>query len=520
MPKRIHRLMAVSAAWLLLLAGCQAAPPVSSNAPLKVVTTTGILRDLVEQVGGDRVEVSSLVPDGADPHSYEPSLRSVRSVVYADAAFSNYLMLEQHSIIRLLDSNLRPGVPNVSLAEAAVKYAAEVIPLVEHVSLDTIWLGMRVRGTGAENGATRTSQVRIKATDARGPGDVYAYLTETFGKPRIYINSSDGFDAGDGYAEDTAELPADAHTHMSWVFTKPGIYELDLASELIVKPGKRPIPTGKGTAVFAVGVDPHTVPGRENATVLDAGHADLTADIDSGTMYVFADETGGGELTQRQVSLDDAVISVPAKALTEIPGGPHFRFLGEAGEQVYQLPQAVLGAHVHGEIDPHLWHDVRNVKAYVQVIRDTLTQADPAGRATYAENTRHYLAELDDLDGYMTQTVADLPPQRRHLITTHDAFGYLAKAYGLKIAGFVSPNPAVEPSIAQRRRLAETIETLHVPAVFLEEGLIAESSVLVQAAEEAGVRVCPIMSDIFTKNVHTYVDLMKFNAESLKECLS
>ncbi|SEA74901.1 anchored repeat ABC transporter, substrate-binding protein [Bowdeniella nasicola] len=517
------RLIPLLLATCLGLTGCSALPaagPDRAGTPLKVVTTTGISRDVVENVGGERVKATSLVPDGADPHSFEPTLRSVRDVVYADVALSNYLMLEQHSIIKTLDANLRPGVPNISLAEAATKYAAEVIPLVEHVSLDTIWLGIRVRGTGSDKGATRTSDVRLQVTDVRGPGHMYAYLTETFGKPRIYADSSDGFDAGDGYARGTATLPIDAHTHMSWVFTKPGIYQVDVAAQLAVTDDSRPYPIPGGTLTFAVGVDPHSVPGHENSTVLDAGHADITADIDTSEMYVFADPSGGGEHTQVRHDFASTVISVPAKALTEVPAGAQFSFLGRPGEQVYQLPQAVLGAHVHGEIDPHLWHDVRNVRAYVQVIRDTLTDADPAGREVYFARARAYLASLDELDDHMKRTIDSIPRTKRHLITTHDAFGYLAKAYGLKIAGFVTPNPAVEPSIAQRRKLAETIATLQVPAVFLEKNLIARSSTLSALASDAGVRVCPILSDALTGEAPTYIDLMRYNAAQLKECLS
>ncbi|TDC25137.1 ABC transporter substrate-binding protein, partial [Micromonospora sp. 15K316] len=154
-----------------LVAGCRSEVALSGrDGRVQVVTTTGILRDLVGNVGGDRVRVSSLVPDGADPHSYEPSLRDVRNVVYADVAFSNYLLLEEQAVIKALDANLREGVPSVSLAEGAVKYAAEIIPLVEDVSLDTIWLGMRVRGTGAAHGANRASDVLLSAVTMGGPG--------------------------------------------------------------------------------------------------------------------------------------------------------------------------------------------------------------------------------------------------------------------------------------------------------------------------------------------------------------
>ena len=73
----------------------------------------------------------------------------------------------------------------------------------------------------------------------------------------------------------------------------------------------------------------------------------------------------------------------------------------------------------------------------------------------------------------------------------------------LEIAGFVTPNPAVEPSLADRRKLTETIRNLQVPAVFLEPNLAARSSTLTEVGEEQGVRVCPIYGDTFDGNVTT-----------------
>lgn len=86
MKKRLLRLVAA----LSLLAGCGHAP--ASRDKLSVVTTTPILADLTRQVAGDRATVTSMVPSGADPHTYEPSLRDVRTVVYSRVALSNYLM--------------------------------------------------------------------------------------------------------------------------------------------------------------------------------------------------------------------------------------------------------------------------------------------------------------------------------------------------------------------------------------------------------------------------------------------
>jgi len=503
------------------LSGCGYASGLSANDDrLQVVTTTGILRDLVANVGGDRVNVVSLVPDRADPHTFEPTLRDVRDVVYADVAFSNYLLLEEHNVIKTLDANLPKNVPDISLAEESVKYAAEIIPLVEDVNLDTVWLGLRARGDGARYGATRASDVLLAMTDASGPGDVYGYLTGTFGDTDVYFDSSDGFDAATGHRDDTATLPTDAHTHMSWVFTQPGVYHVTFQAALRVDETARPIPLGTPTTfTFTVGVKP-TDARVPDATVLDRGHADITVDLDTDTLYALYDPQGGGEDTQTEVPADRAVIDVPAKALDEIPGDEQYRFLGRPGTPIYQLPQAVLGNHVHGEIDPHLWQDVRNVMAYVKLIRDTLIQHDPAGAATYRANTDRYLERLEDLDAYVRRTIASIPADRRYLVTTHDAFAYLAHAYGMRIAGFVTPNPATEPSLADRRKLTETVRNLQVPAVFLEPNLAARASTLTEIAHEQHIEVCPIYGDAFSAHVTTYVQMMRFNADSLKRCLA
>ncbi|UFU05373.1 anchored repeat ABC transporter, substrate-binding protein [Ruania halotolerans] len=513
--RRPALIVAAFAAFGTGLAGCAAPAAQSEDEGLSIVTTTGIVADLAENVVGDRMEVTQLVPEGADPHSYEPTLRDVRSVAYADAAFSNYMMLEDQSIIRTVDANLPDGVPNVSLAESAVRYAAEIIPLVENVSLDTIWLGMRVRGTGAELGADRSSQVNLYAVDVSGPGDMFAYLTQTFGEPAFSLDSTDGFDAGD-----LTRLPPDAHTHMSWAFTEPGIYELTVRAEVAVDSATTAGVGEETTFTFAVGVDPHSVPGHEDSTVLSRGHADVTVDIDSDQIYLFADPHGGGDHTQQEYAAEDVVIDVPTRALHEIPPDPVYRFLGRAGEQIYQLPQAVLGAHVHGEIDPHLWQNVGNAQAYVEIIRDTAIEIDPDGVEEYRANARDYLRELEELDTYVEETIADIPAPRRHLVTTHDAFGYLGSAYDIEIAGFVTPNPSTEPSIQERRRLVQTIQNLQIPAVFLEPNLISRSSTLTQTADELGVRVCPIYGDAFDEEVTTYVEMMRANADSLHECLT
>jgi ABC-type Zn uptake system ZnuABC Zn-binding protein ZnuA len=154
------------------------------------------------------------------------------------------------------------------------------------------------------------------------------------------------------------------------------------------------------------------------------------------------------------------------------------------------------------------------------LIRDTLIGVDPAGTPSYRANTDEYLRELSALDTYLTESIAAIPASNRYLVTTHDAFGYLAQAYGIPVAGFVTPSPAVEPSLADRRKLTETLRSLKIKAVFLEPSLRARSSTLVEVAGEQKVAVCDIYGDTFDDTVHTYVAMMRFNADSLKRCLT
>lgn len=564
---------------LTLVAGCAGVGvDPAHDGQLRVVTTTGILADLVRNVAGDRATVSQLVPDGADPHSYEPSLRAIRDVAYADLAFSNYLLLEQHSIIRALDANLPASAQSVSIAEEAAKQGATILPLVEDRALDTLWLGMRVSGDGKRYGANRASEVDLQVVSVQGPGQASSYLTTTFGTPELGFSSHDGFDAASDYKHDTVSLPADAHQHMSWAFTKPGVYRVQFKARLRPVKGKNVV-FKTATFTFAVGVDAAAVAKREGRVVLGPGHGDVSVDLEAGRITLVADKQASGQAwpsaaktasastpspaasananpgassasapspggsaspapsdgasapsqsdvvvagaahVPGHVALDPqrVVVDVPTRTLAQVPQG--YGFVGRAGTQAYILPQAVLGKHVHGEIDPHLWHDVHNAAAYVKVICAKLKQVDPAGASVYEANTARYLNQLAQLDTQVKSTLDTISEANRQLVTTNDAYAYLANAYGLKVAGFVAPNPASEPSLADRRKLAATIKDLHIKAVFLEPNLARTRSTLKVVASEAGVKVCPLYGDTLDNQAPTYQAMMRFNANSLARCL-
>ncbi len=167
--------------------------------------------------------------------------------------------------------------------------------------------------------------------------------------------------------------------------------------------------------------------------------------------------------------------------------------------------------------NPHLWLDVQNGMTYVERIRDALASVDPAGADIYRANADAYLAELRTLDQEVTAAVESIPPERRKLVTFHDAYPYLAQGYGLEIVGVVVESPGKEPSAQEVADLAKAISDQDVPAVFTEPQFSAR--ILNLAADDAGVEVCSLYSDAFTDEVGSYVDLMRLNARELARCL-
>lgn len=180
--------------------------------------------------------------------------------------------------------------------------------------------------------------------------------------------------------------------------------------------------------------------------------------------------------------------------------------------------------HEEGEQDPHVWHDVQNVIAEVAVIRDALAAADPANAETYAANADAYVAQLTELDAFAAAEAEKLPPERRKLITSHDALGYLAAAYGFEIVGTALGSLSTEtadPSGGEIAELVEQIKAAGVPAIFAEN--IEGTDLMQQIADDAGVALAP---PLFTDALGqpgsqgaTYIEMVRYNMTTIVTAL-
>ena len=177
--------------------------------------------------------------------------------------------------------------------------------------------------------------------------------------------------------------------------------------------------------------------------------------------------------------------------------------------------------HGHGGADPHAWQDVGNAKLYVAAIRDALVAADPAGKAVYEANADAYLTELTALDADLRAAVQRIPADRRKAITSHDAFAYFEKAYGLD---FVSPqgvSTEAEASAKDVARIIRQMKAQKIPAVFLEN--ITNPRLIEQIARETGAKIGGrLYSDALSAPdgpAGSYIAMMKHNISQIEKAL-
>jgi ABC-type Zn uptake system ZnuABC Zn-binding protein ZnuA len=185
---------------------------------------------------------------------------------------------------------------------------------------------------------------------------------------------------------------------------------------------------------------------------------------------------------------------------------------------VVRLGENLPGTEYIGEgsgTNPHLWLDVSNGVRYAERIRDALVTADPARADAFRVGGDAYVARLQELDGWVREQVATIPPENRKLVSFHEAFPYFAQAYGLEVVGSVVGVPGQDPSAGEIAALVDAIRASGARAVFTEAGF---NPALAQSiATEAGVRV---ESGLYNDSlgdppVDTYEGLIRHDVERI-----
>jgi zinc/manganese transport system substrate-binding protein len=180
------------------------------------------------------------------------------------------------------------------------------------------------------------------------------------------------------------------------------------------------------------------------------------------------------------------------------------------------------GDDEHEVTDPHAWQNLANGKLYVANIRDGLIAADPEGRGVYEANAARYLEAIAKEEEAVKQAIGSLPPERRKIITSHDAFGYFGKAYGLEIIAPEGVSTESEASAQDVAKIIRQIREEKIPAVFLEN--VTDHRLLDQIARETGAKIGgTLYSDALSGPdgpAATYLDMFRHNVGTLTAALS
>jgi zinc/manganese transport system substrate-binding protein len=175
-----------------------------------------------------------------------------------------------------------------------------------------------------------------------------------------------------------------------------------------------------------------------------------------------------------------------------------------------------------GAADPHAWQSVANARIYVANIRDAFVAADPADAEVFRANADRYLMKLDALEREVRSAVEQIPPARRMVISTHRAFGYFTRAYGIRFIAPFGVSTDSEPSARDIADIITRIKTEKIPAIFLEN--ISDDRLINRVAAETGARIGgKLYSDSLTDEkgpAPTYIDMVRHNIRALTSALA
>ena len=174
--------------------------------------------------------------------------------------------------------------------------------------------------------------------------------------------------------------------------------------------------------------------------------------------------------------------------------------------------------------DPHAWQNLANGQIYARNIAEALAKADPANAALYRQRAQDYGQSLQALDGWVRQQIATVPAAKRKIITSHDAFGYFGRAYGVTFLAPEGISTDAEPTAAGLGRLADQIKAEHIKALFIEtmtdprliqtlakeSGAVVGGAVYSDSLSEAGGPAATYVA-MFQHNVPAFVAAMAQN---------
>lgn len=179
--------------------------------------------------------------------------------------------------------------------------------------------------------------------------------------------------------------------------------------------------------------------------------------------------------------------------------------------------RAIASEEYVNSSDPHAWMSAKNGLTYVANIRDALIRLDPENAEAYRFNANMYLGQIQDLDNYIQQQIARIPAHQRVLITSHDAFRYYGRRYGIRVEAALGTSTDAEVRTDDVARLTQIIRDTKVPAIFVESTI--NPKLIRQLADDNGVIIGgSLYADSLGEpagEAGTYLKMLRFNTDAI-----
>lgn len=179
-----------------------------------------------------------------------------------------------------------------------------------------------------------------------------------------------------------------------------------------------------------------------------------------------------------------------------------------------------------GAYDPHVWFDVELWMIAAEQVREAFIELDPGSADRYRANTQEYLAELEELHSYVQSRANEIPPEKRILVTAHDAFNYFGQEYGFEVRGLQGISTESEASTSDIQDLADFIAEREIPAIFIESSVPQRTVEALQAAVQAKGLDVEIGGELFSDAMGdpgtvegTYPGMVRYNIDTIISAL-
>lgn len=239
------------------------------------------------------------------------------------------------------------------------------------------------------------------------------------------------------------------------------------------------------------------------------------------------------------LDLDDGFAGVLAnnvgRKIKPVPVGalavPEAQRIAAAHDHDHDAGHGHSHSHAHGEFDPHVWLGITEAVAMVQVIANTLAEADPPHAKGYADRAKAYEKKLSDLHEYGKKQFAKTKKENRKIVTLHDSLRYFARDFDITVVDFIQPSAGEGVLPRRLKKIVDTCVKENVRVIVTEPGQMTNSEVdeLMKALAAKGIKnAVKVEFDMMEsapaaelrKNPDFYQDKMRENIRTLAEALA